>query len=59
MSATDPAGERSHQATKENTFIYIRGYPSKEERDKRLAAHPEDPEFQDVARKVVAKTHNI
>ena len=29
----------------ENTFIYIRGYPSKEERDKRLAARAEDPEF--------------
>src|ERR1700704_6955160 len=29
----------------ENTFIYIRGYPSKEERDKRLNAAHDDPEF--------------
>jgi hypothetical protein len=31
-----------------NTFIYIRGYPSKEERDKRLKAAHEDPEFNEV-----------
>jgi hypothetical protein len=32
----------------ENTFIYIRGYPSKEERDKRLIAAHDDPEFDEV-----------
>jgi NIPSNAP len=32
----------------ENTFIYIRGYPSKEERDKRLKAAHDDPEFEEV-----------
>src|SRR6185436_2232873 len=32
----------------ENTFIYIRGYPSKEERDKRLEARGADPEFAEV-----------
>ena len=31
-----------------NTFIYIRGYPSKEERDKRLKAAHDDPEFDEV-----------
>jgi len=31
-----------------NTFIYMRGYPSREERDKRLKARGEDPEFNDV-----------
>src|SRR4051812_39643117 len=34
----------------ENTFIYIRGYPSKEERDRRLKARGEDPEFTEVVR---------
>lgn len=51
----------------ENTFIYIRGYPSKEERDKRLKAVREDPEFAEVVRKqeqnpdtkLVVKAHNI
>ena len=51
----------------ENTFIYIRGYPSKEERDKRLAARAADPEFTEVVRnaegnpatKLIAKVHNI
>src|SRR5262249_45120038 len=51
----------------ENTFIYIRGYPSKEERDRRLAARGEDPEFIEVLRKAEAtpatklidKAHNI
>src|ERR1700690_1543770 len=37
--------------TKENTFIYIRGYPSKEERDKRLKARGADPEFAEVGSK--------
>jgi len=35
----------------ENTFIYIRGYPSKEERDKRLTAAHADPEFAEVVTK--------
>ena len=32
----------------ENTFIYIRAYPSREERDKRLNAARSDPEFAEV-----------
>ena len=51
----------------ENTFIYIRGYPSKEERDKRLKAAHDDPEFKEVVTKaeasqdtkLVVKAHNI
>jgi hypothetical protein len=51
----------------ENTFIYIRGYPSKEERDRRLDARAKDPEFDEVVRKaeanpatkLIAKVHNI
>jgi hypothetical protein len=51
----------------ENTFIYIRGYPSKEERDKRLKAARSDPEFvdyvtkaeQNADTKLIVKTHNI
>ena len=51
----------------ENTFIYVRGYPSKEERDKRLKAVREDPEFVQVVTKqeespdtkLVLKVHNI
>src|SRR6266446_4948071 len=50
-----------------DTFIYIRGYPSKEERDKRLTAAHDDPEFGDVvtsqerspATKLIVKAHNI
>ena len=34
----------------EDTFIYIRGYPSKEERDKRLKAAHSDPFFINVIR---------
>ena len=34
--------------TAENTLIYIRGYPSKGERDKRLKAAHDDPEFDEV-----------
>src|SRR6266853_3371704 len=53
--------------TAENTFIYIRGYPSKEERDKRLNAAHDDPEFGEVvtkqeanpATKLIVKAHNI
>ena len=51
----------------ENTFIYIRGYPSKEERDKRLKARGADPEFAEVVTnqernpdtKLILKVHNI
>jgi hypothetical protein len=51
----------------ENTFIYVRGYPSKEERDKRLKAVRDDPEFAEVVTKQeanpetkqVVKVHNI
>ena len=51
----------------ENPFIYIRGYPSKEERDKRLTAAHDDPEFLEVVRKqednpkakLIVKAHNI
>src|ERR1700758_1691492 len=35
----------------ENTFIYVRGYPSKEERDKRTKAVRDDPEFTEVVTK--------
>ena len=31
-----------------DTFIYMRGYPSREERDKRLKAAHDDPEFAEV-----------
>ena len=51
----------------ENTFIYIRAYPSKAERDKRLQAAHDDPEFAEVVSKqeqnpdtkLILKTHNI
>src|SRR6266853_356440 len=51
----------------ENTFIYMRGYPSKEERDKRLNAAHDDPEFKQVVTKqeqnpetkLIVKSHNI
>jgi len=51
----------------ENTFIYMRGYPSKEERDKRLTAAHDDPEFNEVvvtqernpATRLIVKAHNI
>ena len=51
----------------EDTFIYIRGYPSKEERDTRLKAAHDDPEFADVVikqerdpnTKLIIKAHNI
>jgi hypothetical protein len=50
-----------------NTFIYIRGYPSKEERDTRLTAAHDDPEFGEFvtkqesnpATKLIVKAHNI
>jgi hypothetical protein len=51
----------------ENTFIYMRGYPSREERDKRLKAAHDDPEFAEVVTsqernpntKFIEKVHNI
>jgi hypothetical protein len=51
----------------ENTFIYMRGYPSREERDKRLTAAHDDPEFAEVvtkqernpATRLIVKAHNI
>jgi hypothetical protein len=50
-----------------NTFIYMRGYPSKAERDKRLQAAHDDPEFAEVVTKqeqnpdtrLIVKAHNI
>jgi hypothetical protein len=51
----------------ENTFIYMRAYPSREERDKRLKAARSDPEFaevvtrqeQDPVARLIVKAHNI
>ena len=51
----------------ENTFIYVRGYPSKGERDKRLKAAHDDPEFREVVTKqeqdpntrLIVKAHNV
>jgi len=51
----------------ENTFIYMRGYPSREERDKRLKAAHDDPEFAEVVTaqernpetRLIEKVHNI
>jgi hypothetical protein len=47
----------------EDTFIYIRGYPSKEERDKRLTAAHDDQAFKDAVsndpNKPIVKAHNI
>jgi NIPSNAP len=51
----------------ENTFIYMRGYPSKAERDHRLKAAHDDPEFAEVvtrqeqnpATRLIVKAHNI
>ena len=51
----------------DNTFIYMRGYPSKEERDKRLTAAHDDPEFAEVVTKqernpearLIVKVHNL
>lgn len=50
-----------------DTFIYMRGYPSREERDKRLKAAHDDPEFGEVvtkqeenpATRLIVKVHNI
>ncbi len=51
----------------DNTFIYIRGYPSKDERDKRLTSAHDDPEFGEIVisqerdpnRRLIVKAHNI
>jgi hypothetical protein len=51
----------------DNTFIYMRGYPSKAERDKRLKAAHDDPEFAEVVvaqeqnpdTRLIVKAHNI
>jgi NIPSNAP protein len=51
----------------ENTLIYMRGYPSKAERDKRLKAAHDDPEFAEVVTRqeqnpdarLIVKAHNI
>ena len=50
-----------------NTFIYMRGYPSREERDRRLKAAHDDPEFAEVVTKqernpdtkLIENVHNI
>jgi hypothetical protein len=50
-----------------DTFIYIRAYPSKAERDNRLKAAQSDPEFREVViaqerdpdAKLIVKAHNI
>jgi hypothetical protein len=50
-----------------DTFIYIRAYPSKEERDRRLKAARSDPEFEQVvlaqerdpSARLIVKAHNI
>ena len=50
-----------------DTFIYMRAYPSKEERDKRLKAAQSDPEFREVViaqerdpdARLIIKAHNI
>ena len=50
----------------ENTFIYMRAYPSREERDKRLKAARSDPEFAEVVTKqeqspdrLIVRSNNI
>jgi len=51
----------------DDIFIYMRGYPSREERDKRLKAAHDDPEFAEVvtnqerdpSTKLIEKVHNI
>src|ERR1043166_2671661 len=51
----------------DDTFIYIRGYPSQAERDTRLKAAHDDPEFEEVVLKqerdpnarLIIKAHNI
>jgi hypothetical protein len=63
----DALAARFASRTAENTFIYMRGYPSKEERDKRLKAAHDDPEFGEVVTKqeqnpdtrLIVKAHNV
>jgi hypothetical protein len=51
----------------DNTFIYMRGYPSRQERDKRLKAAHDDPEFGEVVTtqernpdtKLIEKVYNV
>jgi hypothetical protein len=51
----------------DRTFIYMRGYPSREERDKRLKAAHDDPEFTEVVRtqegnpetKLIERVHSV
>ncbi len=51
----------------ENTFVYMRAYPSRGERDRRLKAARNDPEFaevvlaqeQDPGTRLIVKAHNI
>jgi hypothetical protein len=51
----------------DDTFIYMRAYPSKAERDKRLKAAHDDPEFAQVVvaqerdpdARLIVKAHNI
>jgi hypothetical protein len=50
-----------------NTFIYMRGYPSREERDRRVKARGDDPEFievvtraeQDPEAKLIERIYNV
>jgi hypothetical protein len=50
-----------------DTFIYVRGYPSKEERDTRLKNAHDDPDFEKVViaqerdpnARLIIKAHNI
>jgi hypothetical protein len=50
-----------------DTFIYVRGYPSRDERDRRLKAAQSDPEFREVViaqerdstARLIVKAHNI
>jgi hypothetical protein len=50
-----------------DSFIYMRGYPSREERDKRLKAAHDDPEFAEVVtrqerdpeQRLIERVHNI
>src|SRR3977135_2776275 len=51
----------------DDTFIYIRGYPSKDERTTRMKAAHDDPEFgevvvkqeRDPSARLIVKAHNI
>jgi hypothetical protein len=70
-SRTSSTGSRNRPTEtghrRRDTFIYIRGYSSKEERDKRLKADHDDLEVAEVAlkqerdpnTKLIIKAHNI